>query len=93
MTTLHGPIVASYISTLLETTGQGYARKTTFNALPIDPDDFRRIRAWAAGEYNVTLWKLDRLLVRYGLHVNDFFDWCEQDPWVGETPWFELEAA
>jgi hypothetical protein len=85
---LDGPLVARYLDELVVAGGEGYR----LNGQTLRETDGKAMRLWRQGSHP-TLWALDRVMVRYGLHVNDFFIWCgDRNPWLGEVPWYEREA-
>lgn len=86
-------LVADFLSTVVETTGQGYNQKTTVRGLPVQEADGKRFRQWQKGHNVPTIWSLDRWLTRYGLHLSDFFSWVDEDPWLDGSPWYERVAA
>lgn len=49
----------------------------------------RTLRHWQEGDHPPSLWGLDRFLTNLEIHIDRYFDYCEEkelNPWVGDKP-------
>jgi hypothetical protein len=63
------------------------------NGRPIEASDQRALYRWLSERNRPSIWRADKLLIRYGAHIDEFFLYCEEhglQPWAsGQAPdWY-----
>ena len=82
---LNGPLFAQFLDSFTKVhRGERGAPTHTVNQRLVSKHDARTVYAWRREGRNPSLWRADKFLIDYGLHLNDFFSWCEER---GESPW------
>lgn len=69
-----------FVDRFLEVTDEG----TRLAGVLLSEYHKRLVLRWRRGALTPTLWTLDGLLTRCHMHVNEFFDYCDQR---GESGW------
>lgn len=66
-----------------------------FNGRQLSETRSRALHRWRVEGASPDIWSADTFLVHIGIHLNEFFDWCERagiDPWLcGEPAWHKEE--
>jgi hypothetical protein len=92
---LDGESWRTFLSTFLVEYESNLPRR--FNGRPIvDEADSRALYRWFKEGASPTLWRADRFLTAFGLHLDFFFIWCAREGrnawWLGHPPaWHEEE--
>lgn len=82
---LNGELFAQFLdSRVVAVRAPSGALVHILNGTSVSQQDARNVYAWRREGRNPSLWRADRFLIDYGLHLNDFFSWCERQ---GESPW------
>ena len=94
---LYGPLVAEWLYTYWirkpSRGSNGAVLPYKLNGKELHSDDARSIRAWRDDEFRPTIWKVDRLLTKHGIHIQGLIDWADEmgyDLWPNGIPWWEL---
>ena len=69
--------------------GGGRHEAVFIGGMRLDDYTHRTIRQWKAHGQRPTFFALDRLLVRMEIHIDRYFDFCEEEgltAWAGEKP-------
>lgn len=67
----------------------------SFNGRYLSETDNRALHRWRVEGANPDIWRVDKFLVAIGIHLDEFFDWCDKlevSPWqFGEPQWHTEE--
>lgn len=92
LTTIDRTAFLAFVSEKETTDGDGVR---LFNGHTISETRSRALHRWRVEGASPDLWSVDVFLVHIGIHLNEFFDWCERlgiDPWTrGEPQWHKEE--